>query len=76
MRLRSSIIFPSVTKYDRLCRIICAELHTNALLICVLHENLMLQEKLLPGVLSYPLHLLQYESTVRGKKKKAAIMTE
>ena len=63
--LRSCIIFPSVTKYDHLCRIVCAELHTNALLVCVLHENLMLQEKPLTDVLAYPLHLLQYESAVK-----------
>lgn len=63
--LRNCIIFPSITKYDHLCRIIHAELHTNALLICKLYENLMLQEKPLTDVLGYPLHLLQCESTVK-----------
>lgn len=59
VRLRSHIIFPSITNYDHLCRIIHAQLHANALLVCVLHENLMLQEKPLTDVLAYPLHLLQ-----------------
>lgn len=66
MWLRSPISFPSITKYGHLYKIICAELRINAVLIDMLYENLMLQEKALSDVLGYPLHLLRLEST--GKK--------